>query len=168
VMPCDTKKDGAKGPAQNPLGLGTQNYADLFRSIEEQYGLHIWVRRGDPRSGRARAVTEDEGGTDLITMMGDVGMDIEPAKGVAIQEGVGMISEWLDYNDEKPIDALNQPSLYVSEECEQVIDCLRMWTGGDGEKGASKDFIDLLRYAAVDDIDEVTDDMMTVKGGFGY
>lgn len=167
VEPSDEKKDGKKGPAQNPIGYGTREYASLARQVESDAKLRVFERYGDPRSGAASAVTEDHGGTDLISMMAEHDVFITPAKGVNISEGINILNDWLDYDEERPVDAMNQPSLYISEACEQVIDCLRMWTGGDGEKGAAKDFIDLLRYAATADVDELTDAMLVPRTGWG-
>jgi hypothetical protein len=48
-----------------------------------------------------------------------------------------------------PITSTNQPKLYISENCQNLIFCLKEWTGQDGQKGASKDPIDCLRYLAV-------------------
>jgi hypothetical protein len=58
--------------------------------------------------------------------------------------------------------------LFVSEECRNLIDCLRMWTGADGLKGAAKDPIDLLRYAATDDISFVDETAIGSYGGGSY
>jgi hypothetical protein len=165
-----TKPDGERGPAQRPLGYGCNDYkrmmlqkeghtlaktAGTANSSDEIELIH--VRYGDPRSGRATALTED-GGTCIIDKMAETDADeygevpamfIEPALGVTIAEGVNMINKWLAYDEEKPMGILNEPTLYISERCKNTIDCLKIWTGQDGEKGASKDFIDLLRYAAV-------------------
>lgn len=180
VTPSGAKKDGDRGPAQNPLGLGTRSYRELILGLEgyrmdvegkiadDSQAEAVYRRLGDPRSGRARAVTEDEGGTCLIEMMAEEDILIEPAKGVVMAEGINIINEWLDYNEDAPINAMNEPTLFVSEECEQLIECLRMWTGADGDKGASKDFVDLLRYAAVEDVDMVDDNMFVTTGGWAY
>jgi phage terminase large subunit-like protein len=171
VVPSGKKKDGAPGPAQNPIGYGIESYAQLINDTEKEHKLRVSKevgRFGDPRSGKAPAVTEEDGGTDLMALMAEHEIYIQPAKGVAENEGINIINDWLDYDEGKPIDSMNQPMLYVSEDCQQVIDCLKTWTGGDGKTGASKDFIDLLRYAAVQDLDEMTPEMFQSYGGFTY
>ncbi len=161
------KPDGERGPAQRPLGCGFNEYKRMILEKEgHKFGASnamivapedIFARYGDPRSGRATALTED-GGTCIIDKMAEEDSDaygvvpsmfIEPALGVTIAEGVNLINKWLAYDEEKPMGILNEPQLYISERCQNLIECMRIWTGQDGEKGASKDFIDLLRYAAV-------------------
>jgi hypothetical protein len=130
----------------------------------------IFKRLGDPRSGKAEAITE-EGGTCIIDQMTrdseeSPGMEIVPAKGVLINEGVNILNDWFDYDDDKPVDIMNEPELFVCEECEQVIDCLQLWTGQGSEKEqASKDFIDLLRYLATENPEYVAPGSMECTGG---
>jgi phage terminase large subunit-like protein len=178
-----SKPDGERGPAQTPMGYGIRQYKEVIWASEghrktESSGAHekaelIFLRYGDPRSGKAAAMVEEEGGTCIIDLMaqeqGDVApMEVLPARALLITEGVNLINELLDYNEDLPIDAMNEPALYISEDCQQVIDCLRIWTGAAGEKGASKDFIDLLRYAVTEDLNHVSTEEMAVHGGGTY
>ena len=80
---------------------------------------------------------------------GDDPMFFEPAAGLRLEEGIAIINDWLSYDTSQPRSPINQPRLYISEECENLIYAMREWTGADGEKGASKDPIDCLRYLAV-------------------
>lgn len=180
------KPDGDRGPAQTPVGYGFAYYKKLIRAIERKAGVTIYERKCDPRSGKAAALS-DEGGTCIMDKMQedhnreagggadgderdeDLGpMDFLPAAGDNITEGVNAINAWLEYDDAKPISMDNEPVLYISEECRNLIDCMRMWTGADGQKGAAKDPIDLLRYAATDDIGFVDLEAMVSVGGGGY
>jgi len=53
------------------------------------------------------------------------------------------------YDQNQPVSIINQPKIFISDECKNLMWCLREWTGNDGDKGASKDPIDVLRYLAV-------------------
>jgi phage terminase large subunit-like protein len=185
------KPDGERGPAQVLQGLGVKAYKRLMLKLEghrrpgstpvegQPEPEVIFRRIGDPRSGRAEAVVDD-GGTCLIDMMAEEQSDdegvvpsmiVEPASGrtlIDLREGINLINEMLEYDEGKPIDLDNEPQFYVSSACRQVIDCLRMWTGQDGQKGASKDFIDLLRYAAQMGLEDVGAMELGSRGGGGY
>ena len=67
----------------------------------------------------------------------------------AIKEGVIFINDRLRYNPERRIGWDNHPKLHVHEACENHIFMFKLWTGHDGQKGATKDFADLVRYAAL-------------------
>jgi phage terminase large subunit-like protein len=190
--------DGFRGPAQTLLGYGIKEYKRLILELEgmpltkEEVEVGGEVKRpegrapeaevifrriGDKRSGNAEAVG-DEGGTTLIMRMAEEqsdergtlpSMNVEPSMGDSIQEGVNLINEWLEYDDDKPISVENEPMFYVSEDCRQVIDCFRIWTGRDGLKGASKDFIDLPRYAAQSGLEDIGSlQLGSSGGGWGY
>ena len=95
-------------------------------------------------------------------------MDFQAASGDNITEGVNAINAWLEYDEDKPLSVDNEPMLFISEECRNLIDCMRMWTGADGQKGAAKDPIDLVRYAATDDIEFVEPGAVGSWGGGSY
>ena len=148
ALPCE-KPDGKMGPAQTMnSGRGLEEYKSLITGLEK--GETITERFVDPRAGNTQAAGMD-GGTSIIDIFqsGDFPMFLTPASGIAIEEGVAIINDWLAYNINEPITSANQPKLYVSEHCQNLIYCLREWTGRDGQKGASKDPIDCLRYLAV-------------------
>ena len=95
----------------------------------------------DPRfAAQAQAMTE-AGGTNLRERFIKEGYIFEPAPGKEIQIGETEITERLT------LDPLTgQPTLFIHHRCENLIDALRNYTGRDGEKGAQKDPIDVLRY----------------------
>jgi hypothetical protein len=74
-----------------------------------------------------------------------------------IREGIGMIVDRLFFDRDKVVltpDGIYRfngqaPSLFISEVCKNLIFCASNWTGQDGQKGAMKDFIDLLRYLVI-------------------
>lgn len=64
----------------------------------------------------------------------------------SVSEGVQMINTALWWNDEQPLSTLNCPKLYIGENCKNIIFALGNWTGRDGQKGACKDPVDVVRY----------------------
>lgn len=168
------KADGAKGDAQKPFGWGHE------RNIEEILRLEGWrdaeiaaalaagdcdtpPKRGkdeppveevacrdmDSRFGSAPTITRSETKT-LIESMADLGMTFEPAPGEHQQEGIDELHDLLYFDPLRPLGPENKPKLVIVENCRNVIWALQNWTGNDGQHGACKDFIDLLRYVALD------------------
>lgn len=90
------------------------------------------------------------GNTTLLEEFADIGLYFDPTSGSAssgrIKDGVDLITNKIGYQDNWtcPEDG---PGLFIAEECENLIFALKIWTGLDGNKGATKDWIDLLRYA---------------------
>jgi hypothetical protein len=74
------------------------------------------------------------------------------------------------WDSSKPMDSVNRPHFYVSDECENFILALSEYTGEDGSKEAWKDPIDCVRYAAIADLDHVDRNKMKVvnvsQGGY--
>jgi len=143
------KPDGKMGSAQkNGAGMGLDDYKKIIRQMEGN--VSVTERYIDPRAGATQAVNHD-GGTSLIELLdqGDDGMFFQPAAGVNIEQGVAIINDLLYWNNSEPLSPINQPKLYVSEECKNLIFAMREWTGLDGDKGSCKDPIDCLRYLAV-------------------
>jgi hypothetical protein len=88
--------------------------------------------------------------------------------GDSIDEGVGMINDSLSYNPEAPVDARNQPRLYISENCKNTIYALQTYTGADGKKAPTKDPIDVLRYICLSDAMFIDGGSMKSRGGGSY
>jgi len=181
--------DGDAGPAQPSLGYGVIDYKRIMLEAEGNKwvdgawslcGEEIFERRFDPRSGKAGAMTEEEGGVSLMDVFledqvdGDgrlVGpsMQFEQAPGLSEDQGIMRINDLLAWNAEQPLCALlNEPKLYVSEECQNLIWALQTYTRHDGEKAACKDPIDCLRYAVTDESDYVDAGRMGSFGGGSY
>jgi phage terminase large subunit-like protein len=138
--------DGKRGLAQTQdVILGIADIVEHIKTLEGKEAIE--ERYIDPRMGATQAAGK-HGGTSYIDLLADEGMDVLPAAGLRIEQGVGMINDWLAYDEDRPISIDNEPSLYVSDKCENLIYCLRTW--GNREKdGATKDPIDTLRYMAV-------------------
>jgi len=183
------KPDGEKGPAQTSMGWGINDYKREILRLEGHKQLLasgdvdaevVETRYGDPRSGNAESLADEGATTIFLQLLGDVGapsMDILPVVGKAnralISEGINLINVWLEYNEDKPLGIENEPEFFVSERCVNLISCMKIWTGvlptgGYNEKGASKDFIDLLRYLAVMDISYLDPNRKRSRGGGAY
>ena len=146
------KPDGKMGSGQkNGAGRGIDDYKSLILELED--GEQIAERFIDPRAGATQSVGK-EGGTSLIELLdsGDNPMYFQPAAGIHIEQGVAIINDMFFWNQSEPQSTVNQPRLYVSENCRNLIFSLREWTNLDGEKGACKDPLDCLRYLAVMDL----------------
>ncbi len=162
------KIDGAPGPAQSVgAGRGLPEVKEIIGELEKDEKLE--ARYIDPRAGASQAAGR-EGGTSIIDLLGegDDPMYFEQAAGISIANGLTIINDWLNYDQSEPVTAVNEPNLYVSEECGNLIYSLQEWTGKDGEKGAGKDPVDTLRYLAVMEPIHVTDSTFAASGGGTY
>ena len=164
----DSKLDGKAGPAQRAGGgRGINEYKEIIREAEGDEVIE--ERLIDPRAGATQAAGK-EGGTSLIELLDSDPdpMYFQPAPGLRIEEGVALINDALAHDPGQPLSPINEPKLYVSKKCENLIYSLREWTGADGEKGASKDPIDCLRYLMVISPEQYEDGFYKCKGGGSY
>ena len=76
----------------------------------------------------------------------------------------------MSYDTSKRLDSINRPHFYISSDCEYIIMALAEYTGDQGLKEAWKDPIDVLRYAAIADLDHVDAKKLqtTRQGNGGY
>lgn len=185
--------DGEPGPAQAGIGYGVAQYKRLFRELEtipedvvqtdpqrerlrrlNRRREEIEVRIIDPRAGKSEHAAE-QGGTCLLDQFAvaqrdakgeliEEPMTIHLGSAGDIEEGLGQINELLCWNKEQPYEpVMNAPRLYVSERCQQVIWALANYTGRAGATGAAKDFVDVVRYAVMGDLQHVDEERPVVK-----
>jgi hypothetical protein len=128
----------------------------------------------DSRYGNSPTQTK-EGSSTLIEQMSELGMEFSAASGKDIEEGTTLVSNLLDYDLETELGKfspslarLNEPRLFISRNCPNVIYALREWTGKDKLHGACKDFVDVLRYAALARLDYIGADAYAWQGGGSY
>jgi hypothetical protein len=162
------KADGKLGIGQrNGAGRGINDYKELIKDLEQKESM--FTRYIDPRAGSTQAVGK-EGGTSLMDLLDSDPdpMFFEPAAGMRVDEGVGLINDWLAFNLNMPINRANEPKLFISDRCQNLIFSMREWTGQDGDKGATKDPIDCLRYLAVMDPTHYTNTSFEAVGGGSY
>jgi hypothetical protein len=85
-------------------------------------------------------------------------MEFLPGSGLRVKDKMDALRELMWFDMDQPLVPItNEPHLYVSEKAQQVIWALNTWTGLDGEKGACKDFIDLLGFVACDEACQFVD-----------
>lgn len=136
----------------------------------------------DPRAGRNQTTAENaKVGRCLIDKLQEIqrnpkgeiigpSMTFWPAAGIDIIDGVNQINSLLYFDkNEELIPLMNAPRIYVAESCKNLIWAFQNWTGKDGEKGASKDFIDLVRYLVTADLRHIEPGgVIKTRGGGSY
>ena len=154
--------EGSKGQ-----GFGIKDYVELIEQHEEDE--EIFERLIDPRLGAAKYQASD-GASSIIEDLAEEGIVCVPAPGMEIEDGLQALISKMSYDTAKPLDSVNRPHFYISSDCENIIHALAEYTGEQGLKEAWKDPIDVLRYAAIADIDHVDSqqEMITVQGTGGY
>jgi len=154
--------EGAKG-----LGYGIKDYVDLILELED--GEEIYERIIDPRLGAAKYQGQD-GSSSIIEDLAENEIVCIPAPGIDIEDGIQALISKMSYDTSKPLDSVNRPKFYVTDECQNIITALSEYTGEGGLKEAWKDGIDVLRYACVTDIDHVDTNRLGVtrQGAGGY
>ena len=188
AIPSDSKADGDRGEGQRSRGFGLKAYKEEIARLErwkdyvetrekgngskpvedwdEQRGAEEVILRRfiDSRAASSPRIENDRPVT-LLTDFDDIGLTFELTPGSDVKDGVQKINDWLHYDENQPISFFNKPRLYVSDQCPNTIYALENWTGADGQKGACKEPIDLLRYAGTLDLgfEEETD--MATRGG---
>ena len=190
ALPDGKKPDGRPGPAQDSFGFGLwklkremarlekwKDYEDWTvgeREERESDAAKSWrpwdsddkveVRYMDARAASHPRIEGDRPVT-LLTEFDDMGVTFFCAPGGDIAEGVAKINDLLDYDEESEINYYNKPGLIVSADCLNLIYSLQNWTGRDGNKGASKDPIDALRYGVMAGIEGLEVGSWTSEGG---
>lgn len=184
------RADGYPGPGQDYLNWGVARYKQEFERIEsgesiegliDLKGAHgsgvkveVFERQMDSRARSRKLDARGETGTSLVELCEEVDLYFEAASGKRIGigdgsgDGIDLVSDWFYYDTERPLEPFtNEPKTYISSECLNLIWALEHWTGKDGQKGACKDWIDLLRYAAEADPVYVPErERKSVGGGF--
>ena len=143
--------DGRKGELlagmAAPDGMGEEAWVaswDQRGPADEE----VFERYMDARFGNTRGF--DEGGmVTLIEKFDEVGLTfLDSSTGGGkwtVEDGSVMVEDALAWDSSREMSFFNEPRLYVSDECRNLIFALKVWTGQDGQKGATKDPIDCLR-----------------------
>jgi hypothetical protein len=107
----------------------------------------IDLRMVDSRAAASEIRVGESQKTSLIEQLNQRGMNWVQAPGLSIEEGVSMINDALAY--EMAADGIRfarAPRLKIAASCSNVIFALSTWQHADGLKGATKDWIDTIRY----------------------
>jgi hypothetical protein len=157
----------ASGQGAKGMGYGIKDYVRLILELED--GEEIYERIIDPRLGAAKYQAQD-GSSSIIEDLAENDIVCIPAPGIDIEDGIQALISKMSYDTTKPLDSVNRPRFYVTDECFNIINALSEYTGDGGLKEAWKDPIDVLRYASVTDIDHVDTKKLGVTriGAGGY
>jgi hypothetical protein len=148
--------EGAKG-----LGYGIKDYVALITEME--HGITPpFERLIDPRLGAAKyqGIT---GSSSIIEDLENNGLPFIPAAGFDIEDGLQALQTKMAYDKNKPIDGINRPHFYISDRCQNIITAIQEYTSEGGLDEAWKDPIDVIRYAAIDNISFVDKTDRTVR-----
>lgn len=157
------KYGGRPGGGQQSLGWGLLQYKEELARLEgweDARALVKGVREWRERNGAREVVRvrymdsrfadtphfNVAENTTLLEQMADIGVYFELASGKAIEEGLELINDGFSYKDgwERVEDG---PQIFVYESCPNLIFALKNYTGLGGSKEATKDPIDVMRYA---------------------
>jgi hypothetical protein len=167
------------GEGANGRGEGLRDYVEMSYQMEGREfhhpskewigGEEIFDRIIDPRLSASK-YQKAEGESSILEDLDELDFVVTPAPGNNIEDGLQKLIDLMSYDTSKEIDGINRPHFYVSEDCQNIITALAEYTGNDGLKEAWKDPIDVLRYAAIADIDHVDKKniMATRIGSGGY
>lgn len=170
------KADGKRGPGQKSLGWGLRRYKEEIAELEgwkdykpdecgssktddwrETNGARevVMGRYMDSRFASSPKLENDRPVTTL-SQFEDIGLWFATTSGADIEDGLIEIESALYFDTKRPLDVTNEPRLYISEECPNLIHAMKTWTGADGQSGATKDFIDVLRYALMTGVGDMS------------
>lgn len=134
----DGLNDGERGEGQISFGWG---YAQIFDEVERlEDGETIEFRLLDSRAASQSKISKTTNRT-LIEDLEDYCDGWQVADGQRVEVGYTRI-----------IDKFTSDKLKIAKSCVNTLACLKMLTGHDGQKGACKDMVDLVRYAVMSDI----------------
>ena len=170
--------DGARGEGQDSFGFGYNRYKFEVARLERWKDYLDW---------RAKSGTDNPPDRDEIDSWSDRNGACErqlfrlvdsraaaqskiskDANQTLLRDLEGLMDGWEIADGQKTaigyqklIDLFDSGMLMISEECQNTIACLRLLTGSDGQKGAAKDLVDILRYFAMSAIWSYGDDHAT-------
>ncbi len=192
ALPDGKLHDGRAGPAQDSFGFGLieqkkeiarlEGWKDAARECPEGKSEKDFVKGWSNENGAREFITrrfidsrfastphiEDDRPVTLLENYADIGMYYELTPGDDISEGVRLINDRLSFDPAKPIDALNCPTLFIARSCKNTIFAFQTWSNAQGNKGATKDPIDNVRYFVLEGLDYVPAENYKSTGGGHY
>ena len=134
----DGLNDGERGEGQISFGWG---YTDIFDEVERlEDGETMEFRVLDSRAASQSKISK----TTNRTLLEDLE---DYCDGWVVADGQRLEVGYTRMNDK-----FTAGKLKIAKCCVNTITCLKMLTGRDGQKGACKDMVDLVRYAVMSDI----------------
>lgn len=168
--------DGKAGDGQRMnAGKGTEWYKRTIRLREKAHGAQPVKRKGDPR-GFATEAAAKHGGNSLFELFANEGqgellepMIFSPAQvRNTILLDLEKVNDLLAYNPDKPITVENEPHLYITSNCQNLIRAMLNWDPAQGQNSPWKDPIDTLRYLVDEPLYYMDPDVPEVVGGRGW
>lgn len=180
------------GARKKPAGDNRWDPADVREvrtGLADPLREEIISRRLDPRAaGQEHA--QEQGAKTVVELFADVvsgpngvisepmvleaaysGRQIGTGENAQIGTGLAEVNELLDWDPFHPdglVVGINEPKLYVSSTCEQVIWMLQTYTARGGSRGGCKDFADLVRYMALANLQFIGAEGLMGTGGGTY
>lgn len=143
---------GKPGPAMPNTGKGLLTYSALMDEMEGSDA--VFERLVDKRFAK-HTNTGLHGDTRLLEELLQVGKrfippvlhkaDVSGQGKTEIDLGIQEINNYLDYEATLPVDAVNRPRLYISDRCENLIQCVEFYTAEGGTDEVWKDGVDCIR-----------------------
>lgn len=192
ALPSGKLGDGAPGPGQNGFGYGLADYKREIARLEgwkdatkpQPHAMSDveWIKTWFAEHGAAEVVAgrfidsrfassphmQNDRPVTLLEDLADLGLFFGTTPGDDISEGVTMLNSLFRYDTTKPINSLNCPHLFISEDCQNTIFALETWRGKEGRKGATKDPIDNLRYFTLQGVMHLDPKAFETEGGGSY
>lgn len=173
--------DGDKGDGQTLYaGIGTNGYKRHIRQREREHGLEPLKRKGDPRAFATKSQAED-GGKNFFDLFDSAdSKDPEnpetaplepPFEGAKVRPRISMeievINDAFAWNEKEERSIENEPKLFISDRCQNLIRSILNWSPDQGEDSPWKDPIDALRYLFDEPTYHVPPGALQVTGGMG-
>ncbi len=175
--------DGARGDGQNSFGFGYDHIKFEIARLEGWKSFHDWQAVGYSLAAMPEDIGvvddwRDEDGADeqmvfriLDSRAASQSKISGRSNNTLLADLEERMSGWIVADGQKCeigysvlIDKFAAGKIKICESCVNTIDCIEMLTGRDGQKGAAKDFCDLLRYLALSDIWNFSADAATERG----
>ena len=178
--------DWKKWKEERTLKLNGKDQSDAYPKDED---LEEW----DERNGAEELITsrfidsraasspqiENDRPVSLKTKFDEINVFFFLTPGEDIDTGVGEINSALDYEFDPSspegsaaageLRFINPPHFFVCEDCENSIYSLENWMNStDGQHGACKDPIDLIRYFFMAECEDVGPNDYQARGGVSY
>lgn len=177
-------EDGAAGDGQLIYaGRGVNFYKTLIRAREREHTIEALRRFGDPRAF-ATAAAAAHGAQSLFDLFQEAGDDDEPETAPLFFEpaqvraslksesetgSLEKINDALSYDPDRPFAiGHNEPMLYFSDRCQNIIRSVINWNPSQGEKSPWKDPADCLRYLFGEDLYYTDPSIPLVRKGKGW
>ena len=114
----------------------------------------IYMRFMDSRFAAVKHYSADGDNTSLADECAKVNLNFLPASGKEIAVGIKLINDRLAYMPKWAVPE-NGPQIFICEDCENIWFALENYTGEGGQKEATKDPIDVVRYMVTSDLEYV-------------